>query len=196
MVRWLALALALAFPSVTLTVAATIGDLAIHQITAVAQELPQAPTPPRRKKAATPAPSQTAKADIPRRYLTRYRKACRPGETWTDGSRRYACWAVLAGVGKVESGHGANMGPSSAGALGPMQFMPGTWPSYGHGDVYDPANAIPAARRYLLAHGARTRLAWALAAYNAGPGRADNPPAVTRRYVANVRALARQYEKG
>ena len=35
-------------------------------------------------------------------------------------------WQVLAAIAKVESGFGAKMGPSSAGALGYFQFMPAT----------------------------------------------------------------------
>src|SRR2546430_5412988 len=40
-------------------------------------------------------------------------------------------WSVLAGVAYIESDFGQNLGPSSAGAYGYAQFMPGTWPSYG-----------------------------------------------------------------
>ena len=40
-------------------------------------------------------------------------------------------WTVLAAIGQIESGDGANEGPSSAGALGPMQFMPSTWRIWG-----------------------------------------------------------------
>ncbi|TDB79706.1 hypothetical protein E1264_35110 [Actinomadura sp. KC216] len=82
-------------------------------------------------------------------------------------------WQVLAAIGYVESRHGANTGPSSAGALGPMQFMPATWRSYGRDgdgdgrkDVHDPADAIPAAAAYLCAHDAATNLRKALWHYN------------------------------
>ena len=46
-------------------------------------------------------------------------------------------WTLLAGIGMEESGHGRNNTPSSAGALGLMQFMPATWASMrvdGNGD--------------------------------------------------------------
>jgi membrane-bound lytic murein transglycosylase B len=68
--------------------------------------------------------------------------------------------ALLAAVGQVESGHGANVGPSSAGALGPMQFMPATFAAYGVDgnedgtlDVLDPADAVFSAANYLCANG-------------------------------------------
>jgi soluble lytic murein transglycosylase-like protein len=140
-----------------------------------------------------PPASSAAAADIPRGYLQLYRQA----------GRRYGVpWSVLAGVGKVESDHGRvpgsrRGGSSSAGALGPMQFMPGTWQTWGRGrSVYEPAAAIDAAARFLRALGINHRPGWALAAYNAGPGRADQPPASTRRYVAAVTALARRYAAG
>ncbi|GAA4355055.1 lytic transglycosylase domain-containing protein [Angustibacter luteus] len=70
-------------------------------------------------------------------------------------------WTLLAAVGQVESGHGRNAGTSSAGAQGPMQFMPGTFASYavdgnhdGKLDVYSPADAIYTAARYLCSGGA------------------------------------------
>jgi soluble lytic murein transglycosylase-like protein len=155
-------------------------------------EAPAQASPTRPKPARQPAASSTATAEIPRRYLTLYQQA---------GNRYGVPWSVLAAVGKVESNHGRvpgskRGGSSSAGALGPMQFMPGTWQSWGRGSVYDPADAIPAAARFLRALGVHRNPSWALAAYNAGPGRADRPPAVTRRYVADVRALARRYAAG
>ncbi|WP_432540567.1 lytic transglycosylase domain-containing protein [Kineococcus sp. SYSU DK002] len=69
--------------------------------------------------------------------------------------------ALLAAVGQVESGHGVNTGPSSAGAVGPMQFMPATFAAYGvdgGGDgavsAQDPADAVFSAAKYLCANGA------------------------------------------
>jgi soluble lytic murein transglycosylase-like protein len=139
------------------------------------------------------APSRTARADIPRHYLRLYQQA---------GASSGIPWQVLAGVGKAESNHGRVAGAkpggsSSAGALGPMQFMPGTWATWGRGgNVYDPADAIPAAARYLHAIGAPGDLRRAVAGYNAGPGRADNPPAETRRYVEDVLAWNHRYQRG
>ena len=70
-------------------------------------------------------------------------------------------WQVLAAIGQVESGHGRDVGPSSAGALGPMQFMPATW-AYsgvdgdgdGKADIMNPYDAVPAAALYLCRAGA------------------------------------------
>ena len=68
---------------------------------------------------------------------------------------------VLMAIGQIESGHGANDGPSYAGAIGPMQFMPATWVGYGvdgnhdgFADPFDPADAIPSAARLLCTDGA------------------------------------------
>jgi cell wall-associated NlpC family hydrolase len=82
-------------------------------------------------------------------------------------------WQILAAISKVESGFGSNMGPSSAGALGYCQFMPGTWAGYGvdgDGDgIADPYNyrdCIPAMGSYLMANGAPADMQRALYAYN------------------------------
>jgi murein DD-endopeptidase MepM/ murein hydrolase activator NlpD len=82
-------------------------------------------------------------------------------------------WQVLAAINKVETNFGGNMGPSSAGAVGWMQFMPDTWLRWGvdaSGDgIADPWNAddaIYAAARYLAAAGGATDLERGVFAYN------------------------------
>ncbi len=84
-------------------------------------------------------------------------------------------WHVLAAVGQVESGHGRNVGPSSAGAEGPMQFMPATFAAYavdgnrdGVLDIWNPADSIYTAAHYLCANGGGTPtgLQFALFRYN------------------------------
>ncbi|MDP9022435.1 MAG: transglycosylase SLT domain-containing protein [Actinomycetota bacterium] len=75
-------------------------------------------------------------------------------------------WSYLAAIHFVESRMGRIRGTSTAGARGPMQFMPATWEAYGEGDIDDPRDAIRAAARYLVAHGAPGNMRRALYAYN------------------------------
>src|SRR5215469_7727457 len=102
-------------------------------------------------------------------------------------------WTVLAAIGQIESADGQNMGPSSAGALGPLQFLPSTWRAWGitafgqtgPPDIMDPYDAVPSAARMLCADGAArggTSLYGAVYDYN----HADW-------YVREVLALAAQY---
>jgi membrane-bound lytic murein transglycosylase B len=141
---------------------------------------------PKKPAAGQPRPSRAAAADIPAGYLRLYR---------TAGARYRLPWAVLAAIGKVESDHGRSplpgvrSGSNWAGACGPMQLgcVPGSkagnaWARYGHGRPHDPANAIPAAARYLIDHGARRNLDRAIFAYNH-----------SRSYVAKVKQFARHY---
>lgn len=112
--------------------------------------------------------SQLASADIPPDLLALYEQAVQgcPGLSW----------AVLAGVGKVESDHDRPPGQvSTAGAQGPMQFLPSTWTqarvdgnSDGHADPFEPADAIPAAAAYLCSLGADRDTPTAVAAYTCG----------------------------
>ena len=83
------------------------------------------------------------------------------------GRRFNIPWQTLASLNFVESRFGRILGPSSAGAMGPMQFMPATWAAYGNGgDIMDPHDSIMGAARYLSASGAPQRMADALFAYN------------------------------
>jgi hypothetical protein len=68
-------------------------------------------------------------------------------------------WTVLAAIGQVESGHGRNPSTSSAGAEGPMQFLPATFAAYavdgdhdGTKSILDPADSIYTAAHYLCAN--------------------------------------------
>jgi soluble lytic murein transglycosylase-like protein len=75
-------------------------------------------------------------------------------------------WQYLAAINLIETNMGRIQGLSSAGAQGPMQFMPATWASYGRGDVNNPHDAILAAGRYLQAHGFSSNISKAIYAYN------------------------------
>lgn len=99
--------------------------------------------------------SPYAQRVIPAAYLALYRAAATtcPGLPWT----------VLAAIGTVETGNGRDAGVSSAGAEGPMQFLPSTWAAYGmnvdggpRANINDPVDAVYSAARYLcLAGGGR-----------------------------------------
>jgi murein DD-endopeptidase MepM/ murein hydrolase activator NlpD len=93
---------------------------------------------------------------------------------WHSAGAAYGVpWDVLAAINKIESNFGQNMGPSSAGALGWMQFMPETWLRWGMdgdgdgvADPWNPEDAVYAAARYLAAAGAHDDLSRAVFAYN------------------------------
>ncbi len=81
--------------------------------------------------------------------------------------------SIVAAVSEVESGHGCNMGPSSAGAIGWTQFLPSTWRAWGmdaDGDgeasPHDSVDAFFSTARYLRASGAPRSYRRALFAYN------------------------------
>jgi membrane-bound lytic murein transglycosylase B len=91
-------------------------------------------------------------------------------------------WEYLAAIHLVETRTGRIRGTSSAGAQGPMQFLPSTWTRYGRGgDIQATGDAVLAAARLLGANGAPTDMAAALYAYNP-----------SRRYVRAVSAYASQ----
>ncbi|MGA2321370.1 MAG: lytic murein transglycosylase [Solirubrobacteraceae bacterium] len=82
-------------------------------------------------------------------------------------------WQVLAAINEVETDYGRDLGVSSAGAEGWMQFLPAEWERYGvdaNGDgledPYNPADAVFAAARYLRAAGAARSIRAAVYSYN------------------------------
>ena len=85
-----------------------------------------------------------------------------------EAERRFdVAWEVLAAVMYVESKFGKVKSTSTAGAQGPMQFLPSTWNQYGMGgDIQDPHDAILGAANYLRASGAPGDYRRALFAYN------------------------------
>ena len=96
-------------------------------------------------------------------------------ELFQESAARYCpgmSWTVLAAIGQIESGDGSNMGPSTAGALGPMQFLPSTWAEWGitafgetgPPNIMDPFDAVPSAARLLCAAGGQ---------HTRGPARRD-----------------------
>jgi hypothetical protein len=95
-------------------------------------------------------------------------------------------WTYLAAINLVETRMGRIRGVSTAGAQGPMQFLPSTWnaPGIGKGDINDPHDAIQAAARFLVRNGAPGDMARALRRYNN-----------SRRYVAGVTAYAREMQR-
>jgi hypothetical protein len=111
--------------------------------------------------------SACAASGVPPVLIPIYQRAAAKYELGPQGP------AVLAGINAVETGFGTNLGPSSAGAEGWMQFMPSTWATYGvdaNGDgVKDPNNpedAIFAAAGYLSAAGMPRDTYAAIYAYN------------------------------
>jgi cell wall-associated NlpC family hydrolase len=136
-------------------------------------------------------PSVLALSDIPASYLVLFMGAAQtcPGLPW----------AVLAGIGKVESDDGQSTAPgvhsgaNYAGAEGPMQFEPPTFAQYAVDadpgstlSPYDPADAIYTAAAMLCANGAASGMAagvqQAIFAYNH-----------SRAYVSQVVAWATRY---
>lgn len=95
-------------------------------------------------------------------------------ELWYRAGDAYGIpWHVLAAINKIESNFGRNMGPSSAGAVGWMQFMPDTWLRWGTdgngdglADPWSPEDAVFSAARYLAAAEGRTDISRAIFAYN------------------------------
>ena len=106
--------------------------------------------------------------------VTRTLSPGRLNELWQQAGSAYGIpWQVLAAINKIESNFGRNMGPSSAGAVGWMQFMPSTWLRWGTdatgdgiADPWDPEDAVFAAARYLAAAGGRGDLERGIFAYN------------------------------
>jgi membrane-bound lytic murein transglycosylase B len=121
----------------------------------------------------------------PRKSLPPWRIAVPPPPATLLGyfksaqSRYDVPWQYLAAIELIESDFGRVVGLSTAGAEGPMQFMPATWAEYGRGNVHNQRDAIFAAARFLVANGARRDMPGAIYHYN-----------LSRDYVGAVGAYA------
>jgi cell wall-associated NlpC family hydrolase len=112
---------------------------------------------------------------------------------WQAAGNAYGIpWEVLGAINKVETNFGTNLGPSSAGAVGWMQFMPSTWARWGidangdgRADPNSPADAIFSAARYLVGCGGQFDLVRAIYCYNHASW-----------YVNEVLGLASLYARG
>ena len=137
--------------------------------------------------AVQPGVSTEAANSVPANYLKWFQKV---------GLQYNVSWTILAGIGKVESDDGrttlpgVTTGQNGFGAAGPMQIgiegaSTNAWggtPDHpasevvdgvatdedgdGLADVYDPADAIAGAAKYLVAHGVQQNPAGAIFAYN------------------------------
>jgi cell wall-associated NlpC family hydrolase len=137
--------------------------------------------------AVQPVASQSARDSIPANYLELFQSI---------GRQYKVPWVILAGISKVESDdgqstlQGVHSGANAFGAAGPMQIGIGgaagnQWGgrpvhpasekvngvatdanSDGVASVYEPADAIAGAARYLLAHGVLSNVNQAIFAYN------------------------------
>ena len=90
-------------------------------------------------------------------------------------------WNYLAAINLIETRFGSIAGLSTAGADGPMQFLPSTFAAYGEGgDIRSPHDSILAAGRYLAANGFATDPDHAIFRYN----HADQYVAAVKDYAA------------
>ena len=161
----------------------------VRQPRLVPKVLAQLPPRLRRTvKANTLAGSELHKLNRPARRLPRWRIVAPAPAGQLLAAYRAAQtelgvpWEYLAAIHLVETRMGRIRGTSSAGAQGPMQFLPSTWKRYGRGgDIRATGDAIMAAARLLAANGAPADMAAALYAYNP-----------SRRYVRAVSAYAGQ----
>ena len=151
-----------------LVLALPAGSQTFHVVTSKATKLPSYKVPNAPGSLVTPSPLGRPPA-VP--AVRSYDELL---ALWHRAGAAYGVpWEVLAAINKIESNFGQNMGPSSAGALGWMQFIPSSWERWGMdgdgdgiADPWNPEDGVYAAARYLAAAGAHEDLSRAIFAYN------------------------------
>jgi len=98
-------------------------------------------------------------------------------------------WEVLAAINLVESRMGRIRGLSTAGAVGPMQFLPSTWSGCCTGDPTVDRDAIIGAATYLTQRGALKDLDRAIHGYN----NSDHYVRAVRAYADTLAAAPGRY---
>ena len=114
---------------------------------------------------------------------------------YKEAEAKYAVnWSYFASINYIESNFGRVLGPSSAGAIGPMQFEPGTWVEYGQGgNINDSHDSILAAARLLVANGAHLDIRTALWHYNNDYDYVDSVESFARAFRTNPEWFAHMY---
>jgi cell wall-associated NlpC family hydrolase len=173
-----------AFAAALVLVLAPAGEAGIFNVVQGEAQLPSAEIPNAPGDVAFPAAISTPPANP---QVLSYGELL---ALWRQAGDAYGIpWELLASINEVESAFGSNMGPSWAGAVGWMQFMPSTWDRWGLdatgdglADPWNPTDAVFSAARYLAASGAHEDLPGAVWSYN----HSDE-------YVAHVLDLAGQF---
>ncbi|MEQ1700106.1 MAG: lytic transglycosylase domain-containing protein [Ilumatobacteraceae bacterium] len=136
------------------------GPLDFHLMARAAQTAHAAGRPP--SEPATELPAWTIVEPLPIDELLGY---YREAEAATG-----VPWQYLAAIHFQETRMGRVVGVSTAGAVGPMQFLPSTWAACCEGDPTVARDAIIGAARYLVLRGAPADMQSALYGYNPNDG--------------------------
>jgi hypothetical protein len=102
-------------------------------------------------------------------------------------------WQYLAAIHFQETRMGRVVGVSSAGAVGPMQFLPSTWARCCEGDPTVARDAILGTARYLVENGAPGDMQAALYGYNPNSGYVGAVTAYAQNMIADERAYLGYY---